>query len=137
MAKDLFHNCVKIALINEGWQVTHDPYELRIGGVEMYIDLGAEAMIAAQREESKIAVEIKSFVSPSSISDFHLAHGQFLDYRYALEEVEPDRILYLAVPKKAYDSFFSLKFIQQVVQRSQIRLIVYDTDEVKITKWIK
>ncbi|MCY7407395.1 MAG: XisH family protein, partial [Alkalinema sp. CAN_BIN05] len=97
MAKDLFHNCVKTALIDEGWQITHDPYELRLGGVEMYIDLAAEPLIAAQREQSKIAVEIKSFISPSNISDFHLAHGQFLDYRYALEEEEPDRFLYLAV----------------------------------------
>jgi hypothetical protein len=137
MAKDLFHNCVKTALIDEGWQITHDPYELRLGGVEMYIDLAAEPLIAAQREQLKIAVEIKSFVSPSNISDFHLAHGQFLDYRYALEEEEPDRFLYLAVPQKVYQSFFSLQFIQRVVQRSQISLIVYDPDKVKILKWIK
>jgi hypothetical protein len=32
---------------------------------------------------------------------------------------------------------FSLQFIQRVVQRSQISLIVYDPDEVKILKWIK
>lgn len=137
MAKDLFHDCVKAALIDEGWYITHDPYELRLGGVEMYIDLAAEPLIAAQREQLKIAVEIKSFVSPSNISDFHLAHGQFLDYRYALEEEEPDRFLYLAVPQKVYQSFFSLQFIQRVVQRSQISLIVYNPDEVKILKWIK
>jgi hypothetical protein len=137
MAKDLFHDCVKAALIDEGWSITHDPYELRLGGVEMYIDLAAEPLIAAQREQLKIAVEIKSFVSPSNISDFHLAHGQFLDYRYALEEEEPDRFLYLAVPQKVYQSFFSLQFIQRVVQRSQISLIVYDPDAVKILKWIK
>nr|WP_229552694.1 XisH family protein [Nostoc sp. XA010] len=90
---------------------THDPYELRIGGVEMYIDIGAEQMIAAQRGNEKIAVEVKSFISPSRISDFHLAHGQFLDYRYALENEDPERILYLAVPHFVYQTFFNLAFI--------------------------
>ena len=33
MAKDLYHNVVKNALINEGWTVTHDPYPLKIGSV--------------------------------------------------------------------------------------------------------
>ncbi|MEH2146813.1 element excision factor XisH family protein [Nostoc sp.] len=37
MAKDLYHEQVKRALEKDGWQITHDPYELRIGGVEMYI----------------------------------------------------------------------------------------------------
>ena len=93
MGKDLYHNQVKTALQKDGWQITHDPYEIRIGGVEMYIDLAAEQVIAAQKGNVKIAVEIKSFISPSTISDFHLAHGQFLDYRYALEDEEPERIL--------------------------------------------
>ena len=135
MAKDLFHDRVKVALEKDGWQITHDPYELRVGGVEMYIDLGAEPIIAAQKDEEKIAVEVKSFIHPSTISDFHLAHGQFLDYRYALEEEEPDRVLYLAVPRKVYQSFFSLQFIQRVVQRSQLSLIVYDPDEAVIVQW--
>lgn len=78
MSKDLYHNQVKTALQNEGWQITHDPYEIRVGGVEMYIDLAAEQVIAAQRGTTKIAVEIKSFTNPSNVSDFHLAHGQFL-----------------------------------------------------------
>lgn len=90
MAKDIYHDQVKIALQRDGWRITHEPYSIRIGGVEMYIDMGGEKIIGAEKENVKIAVEIKSFTSPSSISDFHLAHGQFLDYRYALEEIEPD-----------------------------------------------
>ena len=71
MGKDLYHNQVKNALQKDGWQITHDPYELRVGGVEIYIDLAAEQVIAAQKGKVKIAVEIKSFISPSTISDFH------------------------------------------------------------------
>ena len=72
--------------------------------------------------------EIKSFIGTLTISEFHSAHGQFLDYRFALEE-EPDRTLYLAVPLKTYRTFFSLRFIQTVTQRSQIKLIVYDPEQ--------
>jgi XisH protein len=64
-----------------------------------------------------------------------LAHGQFMDYRYALEEEEPDRKLYLAVPVNVYRTFFSLKFIQKVVQRSQIDLLIYDPDRKVIVQW--
>jgi len=144
MAKDLYHDLVKRALElvkraleKDGWEITHDPYELRVGGVEMYIDIGAEQIIGADRGNDKIAVEVKSFISPSRISDFHLAHGQFLDYRYALEEVEPERILYLAVPDFVYRTFFNLAFVNRVIQRSQLNLLVYDLDKESIEQWIK
>ena len=136
MAKDLFHNQVKTALQNAGWQITHDPYELTSGGVEMFIDLGAESLIGAELNGNKIAVEVKSFVGTSTISEFHTAHGQFLDYRYALEEEDSDRVLYLAVPSKIYQAFFTLKFVQTAVQRSQIRLLVYDSDQEVILQWL-
>ena len=68
MAKDLFHDVVKTALIVEGWQVTHDPFPVDYGDVQIQIDLGAERLLAAQRNTEKIAVEIKSFTKPSAIS---------------------------------------------------------------------
>ncbi|MGB3695068.1 MAG: XisH family protein [Spirulinaceae cyanobacterium] len=135
MAKDVFHDAVKIALQKDGWQITHDPYQLSVGGVEMYIDLGAEQLLGAERNGTKIAVEIKSFISPSLISEFHTAHGQYLDYYYALEEQEPNRMLYLAVPLKVYRRFFTLQFIQNTVQRSQINLLVYNPNEEVILQW--
>ena len=36
MAKDLFHNTVKTALQKDGWNITHDPYQLRYGLVDVY-----------------------------------------------------------------------------------------------------
>lgn len=50
----------------EGWQITHDPLRIKIGTVEMAIDLGAEQLIAAERANEKIAVEIKSFLESAS-----------------------------------------------------------------------
>ncbi|MDD1458022.1 XisH family protein, partial [Dolichospermum sp. ST_sed7] len=101
MAKDRFHNAVRNALEKEGWTITADPYEVSVGDVDFEIDLAAE-MLAAERAEEKIAVEIKSFIGGSNVSEFHTALGQFLNYQYALEEFDPQRKLYLAIPDSVY-----------------------------------
>jgi XisH protein len=137
MARDLFHNVVKDALITAGWQITHDPFPVDYGDVQMQIDLGAERLLAAQRDSEKIAVEVKSFTKPSAISEFHTAVGQYLNYRRALRSQEPARLLYLAVPSQTYEEFFRLRFIEEGVQEYQLALIVYDVEDRRITQWIK
>ena len=71
MAKDLFHQTVKQALIKEGWTITQDPLTIRIDRVRLEIDLGSEKVFAAEKDGQKIAVEIKSFINPSNVNDFH------------------------------------------------------------------
>ncbi len=39
--KDTSHNIIKQALINDGWEVTDDPYVINYGRLFLYIDLGA------------------------------------------------------------------------------------------------
>ena len=136
MAKDRFHDVVKIALEKEGWQITDDPYEINVDDVDFEIDLAAEQLLAAQREHQKIAVEVKSFISTSNVSDFHTALGQFLNYRDALETIEPDRLLYLAVRVPIYETFFQRRFIVAAVQRYQLRLIIYDVQQEVIVQWL-
>lgn len=109
-AKDKFHHAVKNGLQKEGWTITADPLDLLYGELSLLIDLAAERLIAADRGSEKIAVEVKSFLNPSAITDFHQALGQFLGYRLALRKLEPDRQLYLAVPEDAYRRFFRLEF---------------------------
>jgi hypothetical protein len=135
-ARDTTHYIVKHALEKEGWKITQAPYYLKVGGVEFYIDLGAERIIAAERDNQKIAVEVKSFLGASSISEFHTALGQFINYRYALEESDPDRILYLAVPSDIYDEFFTLQFIEKVINKASLKLIIYQEQKEIITQWI-
>lgn len=138
MAKDVFHQQVKNALIKDGWNITHDPLTIRISeAVKLQIDLAAESAIAAQRDSEKIAVEIKSFVGDSDISAFHTALGQYLNYCQALEEQEPDRIVYLAIPVETYQDFFQLPFIQRAIRRYQVNLIIYDPKQEEIKQWIK
>lgn len=60
-AHDLYHNAVKSALVKDGWTITHDPFTITFGRRDVYVDLGAERMIAAEKGNERIAVEIKSF----------------------------------------------------------------------------
>lgn len=136
MAKDFYHNIVKNALIKDGWRITHDPYKIKIEEVGYEIDLGAEPIIAAEKEEQIIAVEIKSFVGPSNINEFHRAIGQFIDYSIALEEEDPNRILFLAVPDVIYGTFFQKNIIRKAIQRIQGKIIVYNPITETIEQWI-
>jgi hypothetical protein len=138
MAKDVFHQQVKNALIKNRWNITHDPLTIRIGeSVKLQIDLALERLIGAERDSEKIAVEIKSFIGDSDISGFHTALGQYLNYCQALEEQESERIIYLAVPLETYNDFFQLPFIQRTLKRYQVKLIIYDPKLEEIKLWIK
>lgn len=134
-AKDIFHEAVRKGLEKEAWVITDDPLKLQVGGMEMYVDLGAEKIIAAEKNGEKIAVEIQSFIGKSNISEFHNAIGQFINYRVALEEQYPERILYLAVPLATYQTFFSLQFIQTIMRRFEVKVIVYDPANEVIWRW--
>lgn len=136
MARDLFHDVVRDGLIAEGWSITHDPLPVDYGDVQMQVDLGAERLIGAERGSQQIAIEVKSFNSPSAISEFHKAVGQFLNYRRALRAVEPSRMLYLAVPSQTYDEFFRLRFVSESVVEYELKLVVYSIADRKLTQWI-
>ena len=120
----------------EGWKITADPYEISVDDVDFEIDLAADQVLAAEREDQRIAVEIKSFISPSNVSEFHTALGQFLNYRDALEKIEPSRQLYLAVRLSIYESFFQRRFIMSAVERYQLRLVIYDVQREDIHQWL-
>jgi hypothetical protein len=69
MAKDLFHNKVKIALQKDGWKITHDPY--------------------------------------------------------------------LAVPTDTYQLFLRFEPAKTVIQRYEVRLIIYNPSQEVIEQWIE
>ena len=108
---------------------------MQAGTLELYIDLGAEKVIAAEKEGQKIAIEIKNFLNPSKITELYAALGQFIIYRLALQEQEPERMLYLAVPITVYNEFFILPFIQSVIKTNQLCLVVYNIEQEVISQW--
>jgi len=93
-------------------------------------------LLAAEREGVRIAIEIKTFLSDSPITDYHAALGQFLNYRLALELSDPDRSLYLAIPASVHEAFFQREFLQISVERYQIQRIIYDPVKEVIVQWI-
>lgn len=135
-AKDKFHQIVKTAIQKEGWTITHNPYPLQAGSFDLAIDLGAEEIVAATKQGRKIAIEIKSFLGASKISEFYGALGQFITYRAALIIQESERVLYLAVPSDVYEKFFLTTFIQNLIKQNQLNLIIYDIEQEIIEQWI-
>ena len=71
-ARDIIHEPVKNALIKDGWTITDDPLALTYEDATVFVDLGAERIIGAERDGEKIAVEIKSFVGRSAIHDLEM-----------------------------------------------------------------
>jgi hypothetical protein len=134
-AKDIFHDAVRSALEKDGWTITHDPIFMRVGDVSFQIDLGAEKIIAAEKGDKKIAVEVKSFVGKSEVKEFHLALGQMLNYRSALRKAHPNRILYLAITFEVYDGFFRREFIRDVIAEHQLKLLIFDPNKEEIVTW--
>lgn len=89
MARDLDHELVVQLLEAEGWIITDDPYYVATGLGRVEIDLGAERLLAAEKGEEKIAVEIKSFVGHSKLQDLYKALGQFVFYLPVLKRQDP------------------------------------------------
>lgn len=135
-AKDIFHDTVRSALEKDGWTITHDPLFIKVTSkVKTQIDLGAEKLLSAERGMHKIAVEVKSFVGLSAVSEFHTAVGQFLNYRVALKKIKSERVLYLAVPTDIYQDFFTDSFVQTVLERYQIKMLIFNVKGQEITLW--
>ncbi len=136
-AKDIYHDCLKNALIKEGWIITHDPLKLEIGKKDLYIDLGASQLIGASKDESKIAVEIKSFLGKSDVDDLEKALGQYILYFDILEDCEPDRVLYLAIREKIFQDLFTEPIGKLLLKKRKLKLITFEEKYEKISQWIK
>jgi XisH protein len=134
MAKrDLYHNTVVNALKKAGWTITHDPLIIPFGGQNLFVDLGAEKLIAAERAGQQIAVEIKSFLSPSGVSDLEDALGQYI----LLQRKEPDRVIYLAVPITAYMGIFRSPIGEVAIADFALKLLIFEAEQEVIVQWIE
>jgi hypothetical protein len=136
-AKDIYHQTVKIALVKDGWTITHDPYRIRLArGKNLFVDLGAERLIAADRDTEKIAVEIKSFTRASDMKDLEDALGQFVLYSRLLIRYAPERTLYLAVTEEIRKTVFEEEAGQILIEDGIIRLVTFDARQEVIVRWI-
>ncbi len=134
MVKDIYHSTV-IALEKDGWTITNDPLTLKVGGRSAFVDLGAEKLFAAEKEGKRIAVEVKSFISPSPVKDLEQV-GQYIMYSQVLERQNFNRLLYLAIPQSVFLDFFSEELPQLMIQLNNLKLLIFDSDAQEIVKWI-
>jgi len=135
-AKDIYHDTVKRALIKDGWTITKENLYLPWGGTETYIDIAAEKIFIAEKEGRKIAVEVKSFVGKSNLSELEKAVGQFIIYRLAMRKEEPERELFLAVGEKIYNKLFLNSDVIELIETENLKVVVFNESKEVIVRWI-
>jgi hypothetical protein len=135
-ARNRYHRQLRRALENDGWTITHDPLHLKFGGRDMLVDLGAERLLAAEKAEQRVAVELHSFVGPSEVEDLQKAVGQFTLYEMVLARTDPERKLFLAVSHLTFDNLFQEPLGQLLIDGGPLRLVVFDPFQEELRQWI-
>ena len=135
-AKDIYHDTVKKALIKDGQKITAENLQLPWGGTDTYVDIIADKIFVAEKGGRKIAVEVKSFVGKSTITEFQKALGQIIIYRFALRKKESERELFLAVDLKVYNEFFVNPDVIELIEDENLKIIVFDKFKEVIVRWI-
>ncbi|NEP89097.1 MAG: fatty-acid oxidation protein subunit alpha [Okeania sp. SIO2C2] len=136
-ARDYYHNTVKSAIQKDGWRITEDSYLLKLTRRKnLFVDLGAERLIAAEKGLEKIAIEVKSFRSASEMKDLEQAIGQFVLYEHILNRYEPERKLYLAVSEEIRQSVFEEEAGIILIEDRILRLVSFNPTKEVIVKWI-
>jgi hypothetical protein len=137
-AKNIYHDAVVNALTADGWTITDDPLWLRYGDQDLYVDLGAERKtLGAEKAGRLIAVEVQSFLGRSPVRDLQQALGQYVMYRLILEMSDPERHLFMAVTDLVHDSVLSDRFGRLIVSKFNLRLLVFDDEQERISQWIE
>ncbi|SKB13508.1 XisH protein [Planktothrix sp. PCC 11201] len=135
-AKDIYHDTVKNALIKDGWIIIHDHLSLKIGNKDIFIDLAADKLLIAEKLEQKIAVEVKSFISPSEIEDLKNALGQYILYEKVLSRLGCERILYLAIREPVFNRLFTEEIGKILLEDKTIKLLVFEPEQEVVIQWI-
>lgn len=136
-ARDAYHDAVRSALTRDGWTITHDPLRIRLQGGRrnLYVDLGAERLLAAEKDTCKIAIEIKSFSGASDVREFEEAVGQYVVYAKLLQRYHPGRTLYLAVPEFSWRGIFAEEIGQVLLEGDLLRVVAFDPEQETILQW--
>lgn len=124
-------------MIKDGWTITDDPFTIDFEDATLFADLAAERTIAAQKDNEKIAIEIKMFGSKSAYDDLEKAFGQYQVYRSFLRQIEPSRKIFLAVSLEKKEKIFSRESVKFLVGDLQIKLVIFNPETEEIVEWIK
>ncbi len=136
-ARDLFHEKLKAALLKDGWTITDNPLSIKLIRQTVFVDLGAGRPLAAEKAGRKIAVEIKGFNALSPIYALQRALGQYLFYRYLVQQRQPERMVWLALPEQMLKLFKQEPEIADMMQYYGVLILIYNAEEETIVQWIE
>lgn len=137
-ANDLNHDAVIHSLTKAGWSIVKEQYSLVIGENadnlrRLYID------ILAQSQSAQIVlIEVKS-LAVSPVHQFMQLVGQYVVYRSALDYLDDDTPLYVAISESDYETIVKHplgKHVMEQTLREPIPLVIYDTVTEEILRWI-
>ncbi|MEM7797983.1 MAG: element excision factor XisH family protein [Chloroflexota bacterium] len=141
--RDSIHQIVRDALEKDGWVITDDPYVISYDERFHFVDLGARGVsrpsefIGAQRQDQKIAAEIKDFRGRSAIGNLEQAIGQYVLYKLLLNQVDQSRKIYLAISEIAFDEIFGKPIGELVINGLPMRLVIIDVEKIEVKQWIQ
>ena len=105
------------------------------GKDSLFVDLAAERFIAAEKDNEKIAVEIKSFVGRSQTAELEQALGQFSLYYSLMKRTDANRKLYLAIPDTVFDELFEGEKGEIVMSDARLCVFCFSTESEEILVW--
>lgn len=125
------------ALDKAGWDVKQRQYSIRLrrrSSRYVHADL---LLIHRNTQQQLIVVEVKCFnESPSLLSEFYCAVGQYLFYRNALKWDQKTEVLYLAIPESIYARLLEVPAVGLMLTEVKVNLIIVDLEREEIKQWI-
>jgi len=134
--RDLYHDLVKNALRNDGWRVTYDAMPLKGRTVSEATEDWTTQLLAAEKDERKIAVAVNSFIGRSDLAALTQALEQLAGSRARLQAMESDHVLYLAVRQATYHDGFASAEGTLLLARQHIQLLVFAPRTETIVQWV-
>ena len=132
-AKDHYHDIVVNALRKAGWTQITEQVAIIVADRRLWIDIRA----AKEAEQFAILIEVKGFENmPSPVEYLAQATGKYALYRAALDYLQINLPLYMAVPDAAYRGILSEEIGKQTLRRAGVRLLVFDPEREEIMAWI-
>jgi XisH protein len=92
--------------------------------------------IGAKRDEQQLAIEIKGLQGRSVIAELEQAIGQYVLHRLLLTQVDPVRVMHLAISEQTYGEIFQEAIGQLVLNDLPLNLLVVDVEHSEVKQRI-
>ena len=132
-ARDRYHDVVVRALRKAGWTILAEQVAVSMPTRRVWIDIRA----SKNPDTFAILVEVKGFERLAApVAYLADTIGQCVLYQTILEYAGVTDPLYLAVPAAALTGILGEELGQQLIRRTQVRLVLFDPVQEEIIRWI-